>query len=102
MAERTLEIVPYAGHVTQILRLAVAQVQPGEDAENLAGALGGERDVELDELAGVEIGLGAGAPTQVAAEQRQLDLRRDVDPRILQQRGEIVGRRSHHRVLEVE
>src|SRR5262245_40492898 len=53
MRQRALQVGPYAWHVTQILRLAVAQVEAGEDAENLAGALGRERYVGLDEFAAV-------------------------------------------------
>ena len=39
MRQRALQIGPYARHVTKILRLAVAAVEPGEDAEDLGGAL---------------------------------------------------------------
>ena len=38
----------------------------------------------------------------VAAEQRDLQRLRHVDAGILQQRGEVVGRRAHHGVLEIE
>ena len=51
MRQRALQIAPYARHVTQILRLAVAHVEAREDAEDLAGALRRERDVDLDEAA---------------------------------------------------
>src|SRR5262245_62766119 len=102
MAERALQIAPHPGQVAQILRLAVAQVEAGEDPENFARALGGERDVALDELRAVEIRLAAAASANVAAEQRQLGLLGDVHARILQQRGKIVGGGAHTRVLEVE
>src|SRR5262245_37302149 len=84
MAERTLQIAPYARHVTQILRLAVAQVEPCEDAENLAGALGRERDVVLDELAVVEGGIGEPARADIAGGQRQFVLLGNVNARVLQ------------------
>ena len=32
MAERSLQISPYSWHVTQILWLAVAHIEPGKDA----------------------------------------------------------------------
>src|SRR5262245_22582672 len=54
VGERTLQIAPYARHMSQILRLAIASVEPGEDPQNLAGALGRERDVALDEDRPVE------------------------------------------------
>src|ERR1700732_2903279 len=68
MRQRTLQVAPYARHVTQILRLAVAKLEPREDAEDLAGALCRERDVELDELRAVEIRIGRAAPAQIAAQ----------------------------------
>src|SRR5215468_4812892 len=102
MAERALQIAPYPGQVAQILRLAVAQIEAREDPENLAGALGGERDVGLDERRAVEIRLAAAASAHVAAEQRELGFFGYVHARILQQRGKIVGGRSHHGVLEIE
>src|SRR5262249_29810414 len=55
-----------------------------------------------DEAGGIEV-RGALAPTpHVAPQQRQLVLLRHVDAGILQQRGEVVGGRSYHRVLEIE
>src|SRR5712675_1171121 len=93
MAERALQITPYPGHVTQILRLAVAHVEAREDAEDLAGALRGKRHVDLDELGRLEGRLDLAPSAHVAAEQRQLDLLRYVDPRVLQQRRQIVGGR---------
>src|SRR6266404_1364456 len=86
----------------QVLRLAVAHVEPCENAENLARALGGEHCIDLDELRGVEIGHKTAAAAHILPEQRKLGLFDDVDARILQQRSEVVGRRAHHCVLEVE
>ena len=102
MAERALQIAPYPRHMTQILRLAVAQIEPGENAENLAGALRGERHVDLDELGGIESRIGLPASAHVAAEEGELDLLGHVHARVLQERSEIVGGRSHQRILEVE
>jgi len=102
MRQRALQIVPYAGHVTQILRLAVAPVEPREDAENLAGALRRERNVKRDELSAVEVRLGGAPPAQIAAKQRELDRFGNVDAGVLQQRGEVVGGRPHEGILEVQ
>ena len=55
--------------MTQILRLAVAPVEPGKDAENLGRPLRRERCVELREGGGVEA-LVVEARADVAAEQR--------------------------------
>src|SRR5690348_16254080 len=57
VGERALLIAPYARHMSQILRLAVARVEPGENPQDLAGALGRKGDIALDERSHVEIGL---------------------------------------------
>src|SRR5271156_5343789 len=49
-----LQIVPYAGHVTQVLRLAVATVEAGKDAEDFCRALRRQRRIELGEAGSVE------------------------------------------------
>ena len=46
--------------------------------------------------------LGRAAPAQIAAEQGELGRLRDVDAGILQQRGQIVGGRPHHGILEIQ
>src|SRR6478752_8805463 len=102
MAERALQVAPYPRQVMQILRLAIPYVEPRKDAEDLAGALGRERHVEPDELRRIEARVGAAASAHVTAEQRDLGLFGHIYACVLQQRGEIVGGRSHHGVLEVE
>src|SRR5262249_32332397 len=102
MAERALQIPPDARQMPQVLRLAIAHVEPCENAKNLARALGGERRIDLDELRSVEIGRTTAAAAHISAEQRKLSLFRHVDTRILQQRSDVIGRRAHDRVLEVE
>src|SRR6516165_9544003 len=57
MTQRALQIGPYPRQVTQVLRLAVAHVQPCKYAEDFARALGGERHVNLDELRGIKVGI---------------------------------------------
>src|SRR5258706_16468319 len=42
MGQRSLQIVPYTRHMSQILRFAIAHVEARKDAENFAGALGGQ------------------------------------------------------------
>src|SRR5689334_17042787 len=49
MGQRALQIAPYPRDVSKILRLAVAPVEPREDAQDLRGALRCERGVEPDE-----------------------------------------------------
>src|SRR5215475_13503330 len=70
VGERALQIAPYARHMSQILRLAVASVEPGENPQDLAGALGRKGDVALDERLPVKFGLPGVAALDVAAKQR--------------------------------
>src|SRR6185312_11590199 len=65
MRQRAPEIGPYARHVTNILRLAVALLQAGENAENLRGALRGKRRVSLRKLRRVEHGIALAARARV-------------------------------------
>src|SRR5262249_17787944 len=102
VGERTLQIAPYPRHMSQILRLAITGVQPGENPQDLAGALGRERDVALDEGRPVKFRLPGVAALNVAAEQRQLGRFRHVDAGILEYRGEVIAARTHQGVLEVE
>ena len=102
MTERALQIRPYPRQVTQVLRLAVAHIQPCKYAEDFARALGGKRHVHLDELGGIKVGIRMPAAAHIAAEKRELDLLRYIDPRILQERSHIVGRGTHHGVLKIQ
>src|SRR4051812_5637638 len=58
MGQRTLQVAPYPRDVSDVLRLAVAAVEPREDAENLGGALGSQRCIEPDEMGGFETPIG--------------------------------------------
>ena len=91
-ASERLQIAPYARHVTQILRLAVAPVEPGEDAEDLGGALRRRASRRAARKpAASKSGSASSRACDVAAEQRDLQRLRHVDARVLQQRGEVVG-----------
>lgn len=98
MGERALEQAPHPGDVAQILRLAVAPAQPGEDADHLGMALRRQYRPGGREVAGVKLGKSGEIAGLYGCDQR----RRNVAPRIFQQRHEIVGHRPCHRVLEVE
>src|SRR5258708_35675550 len=69
MTERALQIFPYPRHVTQILRLAVAQIEACENAENLAGALAPGGEVGLEEATGGEGRIGRPPPRPPAARE---------------------------------
>lgn len=102
MREGALQVIGDARHVPQILRLAIALVEAGEDAEYLRGALRGERRIELHEVACFEAWVGLAAGADIAADQFYLQGFGHVHPRILQKRGKIVGGWPHERVLEIE
>src|SRR5437764_1114970 len=74
MAQRALQISPHPRQVTQVLRLAVAHVEPRKYAEDFARALGGKRHVYLDELRGIKLGVHMPSSAHVAAEKGKLDL----------------------------
>src|SRR6202041_828997 len=87
--------------MTEVLRLAVAAVEAGEYAQDLGRALRGERRIDTREAGRVEA-LVIKPAAHVAAEQRDLERFWHIDPRVLQQRRQVVGGRPHHRILKVE
>ena len=92
MRQRALQVPPYPRNMAQVLRFAVATIQTREDAEHLGCALRGERRVELREGAGFEARIIGLPRTHVAAQQQQFERLGHIDARILEQRGDIVGR----------
>src|SRR3981081_3942154 len=46
--QRPLQIAPYAREMPQVLRLAAAAVEPGEDTEDFRGGLGHQGRIDLD------------------------------------------------------
>src|SRR5262249_56463126 len=50
----------------------------------------------------IELGLIGAAAADIAAEQRDLELLRHVNAGVLQERGQIVSRRTHQGILEIE
>ena len=96
LGEVALEQAPHARLEAAVVRLAVALPQPGEDAEDARVALRRERPIGALER------LAVPGRRDIAVDHRALDRRRDVAPRILQHRGEIVGRVAGERVLEIE
>ena len=88
--------------VLEVMRLAVATVEAGEDAEDLGGALAAHDRVGAGEGRHVEGGIGASPLAGIEADELQFELRRHGHARILQKGGDVVGRRAQHRVLEVD
>src|SRR5262249_27245918 len=80
------QIAPYARQMTEVLRFAIALVEPCEDTEDLGRALRAERDIELDEGGRGEVRIGVEPRLHIVADQRDLQLVRHVDARVLQQR----------------
>src|SRR6202451_2517741 len=67
MRQRALQVIPYARHVAEILRLAVAAIEAGEDAEDFRRALRRQRRVELGAAGGVEFRIVLEAGGDIAA-----------------------------------
>src|SRR5258708_35628470 len=101
MGERAVQIAVYPRQMTQILRLAVAAVEPRENPQDLGGALRSQRRVEFQKFGGAETGVGGLAGADIAAEQRHLQPLGGVDPGILENAYQVVGRRSRQRVPEM-
>ena len=78
--------------------LAVALPKPGEDAEDLGVPLRAQRVIMVAEPGGIL----HRRRLQIAREHLLLELRRDVAPRVLEQRDEVVGGMARQRVLEIE
>ena len=102
MRQRTAQVGPDPGLVAQILRLAVAPVEPGEGAEQAGIPLRRHDGVKLGKAGRVELAIGRAARPDVAGQKRQFDLFGNVDPRVLQQRYQVVGGGAEHGILEVD
>ncbi len=84
--------------MNQVVGLAVALAEPGEDADDLGMALRAEDGEHRLEVLPVEIGEGGPVAVQHGRDQVFVD----VAPRVFQKRHDVVGRRPRHRVLEVQ
>src|SRR5262245_53687154 len=102
MSQGSLQVVPYSRHVSQILRFAVAHVEACEYAEDLAGTLCRERHIGANEGGCVEPGIAGAASAYVTSEQSDFGRLRHIDAGILEQRGKVIGCRTHQGVLEVQ
>src|SRR5215471_18682138 len=91
-----------AGQMSQVLRLAVAAVEPRENAKDFRSPLSGKRRVEPCKRIDIEIRILHAAPSHIAIEQRNLQLFRYIDAGVLKQRGDVIGRGPHHGVLEIQ
>ena len=80
----------------------IALVEPGEEAEDLGGALGAHRGIGGGEALGVEGGIDCRPAAHIERGETHLEIFGHVDARILQQRNDIVGRRPDHRVLKID
>src|SRR5215467_6604663 len=88
--------------MTQVLRLVIAPLEPGENTEDLGSALCGKRGISTHKSSGIEGGIGGPASARVPRQKSDLHYFRYVHACILQQRRNVIGSRSHHRILEIE
>src|SRR3954451_11962723 len=85
MRQSTVEIAPDSRLMLQVVRLAVAEVETGESAEQPGVSLRRHDGVMRAEFGGIEPVIRLHANLDVAIEQSALDVFGDVDPRVLQQ-----------------
>jgi hypothetical protein len=84
MCQRTREIGPDSWLVAQILRLAIAAVEPRKGAEQPRVALRRHDGIELGKLSRIEAVVTGTPRLDIARQQRKLELLGNIDPRILQ------------------
>ncbi len=101
MAQVGFEIAIELADVAQIVVLAVAFGEPGENSENLGDALGGEDEKGVPKSLFVEIGFSGRAISAVVVEKIGRHLLGHENAGILQQRGEVVGGMTHDGVLRI-
>src|SRR5712671_13455 len=89
VAQRATRIGMDAGQMPQVLWLAVAAVEPRENAEDFRRPLGGKRRVKPPERSGVEMRIVCPARLHIACKQRNLQLLGHIDARILEERGDV-------------
>src|SRR5712664_3976817 len=102
MSQRTREIGPDSRLVAQILRFAIAAVEPCKGTEQPRVALRRHDGIELGKLSRIEAVVSGAPRLDIARQQRKLELLGYIDPRVLQQRYQIVRGRAQHGVLEVD
>src|SRR5205085_10878539 len=102
VSQRTAEIGPDPRLMAQILRFAVAPIEPRESPEQARVALCRHDGVKLGEHRSIEGLVGRAPRLDVAREQRKLELLGHIDTGVLEQRHHIVRDRAHHGVLEVD
>src|SRR6476659_4691936 len=88
--------------MAKILRLAIALIEPGENAQDLGRTLRRERRINLGELRHVERLVGHGTGAHIAADQIELQGLRHVYAGILKQGGKVVSRRSEQGILKID
>ncbi len=102
MAQALSQIGLDARQMREILRLAVALIEPRENAQYLRRALRGENRIGLGESRHIEACVGFTAQLGVMGEQLQLQIVGHRDAGVLPERGHVVGRVAQHAVLEVD
>src|SRR6202044_1469686 len=91
MGEVAREVTLDPRQVAQILRLMFAFVEPGEQAEDLGGALGSRRGIGGSEALGVEGWIGGRPSAHIEGRETHLEILRHVDARVLQERNDVIG-----------
>src|SRR3954453_18258311 len=102
MSKIALKIAGDAGDVSKVAALAVTFRRPRKNAEDLRVALGSERCVERAIPVAREALLARASGGTVTVQQRRFKRFGHIEPGVLQEGNEIVGRRTPDGILEVE
>ena len=102
VGEVALKIARDPRDMSEIAALAVTFRQSGKDAEDLRVTLGAKRRIERTELIARKMRTLRISGGTVASELVTFKRFRNVEPRVLEKRYEVVGKRASQRILEVE
>jgi len=102
MLQIAFEIPPDPWDVGEVLALAVAHRKAGENAEDFRIALRPQCCIAKAEFAGIEGCVAHGHGGDVVVEQGVFEAFRHIQPGVLQQRHEVVGGGTAHRILEID
>src|SRR6202453_4687989 len=88
--------------VSKVLRLVVALVESGEEAEDLGGALDAHRRIGGGEALSVEGGIGGRPAAHIEGSETHLEIFAAAAARVVQQQNELIARRPNPRTLKID
>src|SRR5579883_162539 len=102
MSEVLGQIFLDAWQMRQILRLVIALIQSGENAENFCRPLGAEHGIRAGKCGHVETRIAGAAQLRIMAEKLQFHIVRHVDARVLKERDDVVCGMTENAILKID